>query len=116
VSAGGIVLVGTICKASGSTCGATTDAKPLICCAPPGTNGGALWALDATTGAVLNGGNPIIFTGGALRMPPTIDGDWIFVLDNSGNLYALTIDPSYPAIQTKYRAPNPHQATTWGMR
>jgi outer membrane protein assembly factor BamB len=84
----------------------------LICCAPTGNVGGALWALDASTGTVLGGGNPIIITSGPLRMAPTIDGNWIFVLDNNGNMYGLTIDPNYPAIDTKYRAPNARQRTT----
>jgi outer membrane protein assembly factor BamB len=87
----------------------------LICCAPAGNSGGALWALDASTGTVLNGGNPIIVTSGPLRMPPTIDGKWIFVLDNNGNMYGLTIDPSYPAIDAKYRAPNARQRTKWSF-
>jgi hypothetical protein len=127
-SAGGVVFIGTICTATGSGCAATTSStsgtrhltrstvgKPLICCAPPGNSGGALWALDASTGAVLNGGNPIIVTGGPLRVPPTIDGDWIFVLDNNGNMYGLTIDPSYPPINTRYRQPNARQRTKWSF-
>jgi hypothetical protein len=123
-SAGGVVFIGTSCTATGSGCAATTSStsarhrqtgtafKPLICCAPTGNVGGALWALDASTGTVLGGGNPIIITSGPLRMAPTIDGNWIFVLDNNGNMYGLTIDPNYPAIDTKYRAPNARQRTT----
>jgi hypothetical protein len=87
--------------------------KPLICCAPQGTGGGALWALDATSGTVLNGGNPIIITSAPLRVPPTIDGNWIFVLDNGGNLYALTLDPNYAATSTKQRAVDSRMLKVW---
>ncbi|MGD0475998.1 MAG: malectin domain-containing carbohydrate-binding protein [Candidatus Velthaea sp.] len=83
VSAGGVVFAGTV----------------------NGT-GGDLWAIDASTGAVLNGGNPLLPTSANLRMPATIDGNWVFVLDNSGNMYGLTTDPSYPTIQAIYRAPD----------
>ena len=125
VSAGGVVFIGTICTPSGNSCSATTTAaslrattsavrKPLICCAPTGTGGGALWALDASTGAVLNGGNPLIITVGALRVPPTIDGKWIFVLDDDGNMYGLTVDSTVPAIQTKMRQPSSRRRTHWG--
>jgi hypothetical protein len=124
-SAGGVVFVGSICTSTATGCSATTSStsarprsggnKPLICCAPPGNSGGALWALDASTGTVLNGGNPLIITNGPLRMAPTIDGNWIFVLDNKGNLYGLTIDPSYPAINTRYRAADPRQRERWNF-
>jgi outer membrane protein assembly factor BamB len=80
VSAGGVVFSGT---AAGN-----------------GT-GGALWAIDASAGTVLGGGAPILTTGGYIRMPATIDGDWVFVLDNSGNLYALTADSRYAAIAAR---------------
>ncbi len=124
VSAGGVVFVGTICTPSGNGCGATTTSsaarktqgsvrKPLICCAPPGGGGGAVWALDASSGAVLNGGNPIIITAAPLRVPPTIDGDWIFVLDNAGNMYALTLDPKYTATSTKQRSVDARMLKTW---
>jgi hypothetical protein len=46
-------------------------------------------------------------------MPVTIDGKWVFVLDNNGNLYAYTTDSSYPAIQAKYRAPTALQRMSW---
>ena len=124
-SAGGVVFVGTICTSTGSGCSATTSGtsarernganRPLICCAPPGNSGGALWAVDGSTGTVLNGGNPLIITNGPIRMPPTIDGKWIFILDNKGNMYGLTIDPSYPAINAKYRAADPRQRARWSF-
>jgi hypothetical protein len=125
VSAGGVVFVGTICSPSGNTCGATTSSKtisrtaqsgtrkPLICCAPPGTGGGALWALDASTGALLNGGNPLIITSGPIRMPATIDGNWVFVIDNSGNLYGLTIDQNYKAIDATQHAVDSRMLKVW---
>jgi len=129
VSAGGVVFVGTICTVSGDTCDATSASTSVvrrsgsaarrraICCAPAGSSGGAVWALDASTGNVLNGGDPLIVTGSPLRTPPTIDGNWIFVLDNGGNLYGLTIDPSYPAIGLKYHASDARRArqqASWG--
>jgi len=115
VSAGGVVFVGTMCTVAGTTCSATTTSSidrraaaarriPEICCSPAGSGGGAVWALDASTGAVLNGGTPLIITGAALRMPPTIDGNWLYVLDNNGDLYGLTIDQTVPASATsRYR-------------
>jgi hypothetical protein len=76
-------------------------------------SGGAVWALDASTGALLNGGGPFLHTGGAMRMPATIDGDWVYIIDNNGNLYGLTIDSSYPTIQAKLRVPTAQQRMTW---
>jgi hypothetical protein len=55
-----------------------------------------------------------LHTGGAMRMPVTIDGDWVFVIDNNGNLYGLTTDSRFATIQAKYRAPTARQrATPW---
>ena len=82
VTAGGVVFIATPCTVSGSTCGA------------PGTLNGAVWALSATTGAVLGGGNPILTTADTIRMAPTVDGLWMWVSDQGGNLYALTLDPT----------------------
>jgi hypothetical protein len=124
VSAGGVVFVGTPCTSNGSGgCTATTDAlghrvsaatvRPKICCAPPGPGRGALWALDASTGAVLNGGLPLVLTNAPLRAPPTIDGNWIFAVDMSGNMYGLTIDPNVPAKQTRTRAVDPRVIHRW---
>jgi hypothetical protein len=62
---------------------------------------GALWALDATTGTILNGGKPLLFTGDVIRMAPVVDGNWLWVIDNSGNFYGLTIDPSVPKIAAR---------------
>jgi hypothetical protein len=90
VTAGGVVFIGTSCTPSGSSCGT------------PGTLQGAVWAVDATTGTVLNGANPVLITGDTIRMAPTVDGKWMWVCDQSGNLYALTIDPS---VQSQHRTP-----------
>ena len=85
VSAGGVVFVGTACTPTGAgTCAgspsasasqritagaaghlaaATGPRKLAVCCSPPGSAvGGAIWALNAFTGAVLNGGNPLLTT------------------------------------------------------
>ena len=83
VSAGGVVFAGTV-----------------------NGRGGSVWAVDASTGSVLDGGSPLLQTSGNIRVPATIDGDWVFVLDDNGNMYGLTIDPKYAAIQTQYRAPD----------
>jgi hypothetical protein len=89
VTAGGVVFLGTPCTSDGAGgCGA------------PGTVNGALWAVDATTGSVLNGGKPLVITGDNIRMAPSADGQWVFVLDGSGNFYGLTIDPSVKAATT----------------
>lgn len=124
-SAGGVVFIGTGCTPSGTACAATvpssvarkntnsTVRKPLICCSPPGTGGGALWALDASSGTVLNDGNPLIITSGPIRMPPTIDGNWLFVLDNAGNLYALTLDATFAAQSTKQHVIDSRMLKRW---
>jgi outer membrane protein assembly factor BamB len=93
----------------------TTGARrrPAICCAPSGPGDGALWALDASTGSVLNGGKPLIYTSGPLRVPPTIDGNWVFVLDNNGDMYALTIDPAYAAISARVRSVDSRMLRQW---
>ena len=66
--------------------------------------GGVVWALNASTGTILNGGQPFLHTGGSMRMPVTIDGNWVFVIDNNGNLYGFTTDPRFATIQATYRA------------
>ncbi len=90
VTAGGVVFLGTACTPNGSGgCGA------------PGAKGGALWAVDAATGTVLGGGNPLLITGDDIRMAPSIDGQWLWLIDDSGNLYALTLDPSVPTLAAR---------------
>jgi hypothetical protein len=81
VSAGGVIFAGSV---NGS--------------------GGDVWAIDAGSGTILNGGGPILHTSGSLRVPPTIDGNWVYIIDNSGDLYGFTIDPKYAAIQPQYHA------------
>jgi hypothetical protein len=76
-------------------------------------SGTGVWALNASTGAILGGG-PFLRTGGSMRMPVTIDGNWVFVIDNNGNLYGLTTDTNFPTVQAKFRAPAGRQLTrTW---
>jgi len=126
-SAGGVVFVGTLCTPDGnggclasssSTSSsarrvAATLRKPSICCAPPAAGDGALWAIDASTGAVLNGGEPLIYTSAPIRVPPTIDGNWIFVLDNNGEMYGLTIDSNFAAVAAKARAIDSRMLKSW---
>ena len=50
VTAGGVVFMGTPCTSNGSGG-----------CGTPGALNGALWAIDASTGTVLGGGNPVLF-------------------------------------------------------
>jgi hypothetical protein len=85
-SAGGVVLMGTPC---------TPNAQMTNCVTPTAAQAqGAVWALDATTGAVLNGGAPIVITAYPVRMPPVVDGQWIFIQDVNGGLYGLEINSS----------------------
>jgi hypothetical protein len=88
VTAGGVVFMGTNCTSNGhGGCGA------------PGTVNGAVWAVDAAAGTLLgSGGNPVLVTGDRVIMAPAVDGEWVYVLDNSGNLYGLTVNPAFPAI------------------
>jgi hypothetical protein len=77
-------------------------------------SGGTVWALNASTGTILNSGQPLLHTGGAMRMPVTIDGNWVFVIDNNGNLYGLTTDARFPTVQATLRKPTGRQRTpTW---
>jgi hypothetical protein len=90
VTAGGVVFIGTPCTSNGSGgCGA------------PGALNGAVWAVDGLTGNVLGGGKPVLVTGDNIRMAPSADGLWVFVLDGSGNFYGLTVDPSVKAVALK---------------
>jgi len=66
-------------------------------------SGTSMFEINATTGAILNGGAPFLTTNGQMRMPVTIDGSWVFVIDNSGDLYAFTIDPRFGTVQPKMR-------------
>ena len=75
--------------------------------------GNAVWALDASTGAILNGGQPFAQTSGTMRMPATIDGDWVFIIDNNGNLYGYTTDSRYAAIRATARISTARQRWRW---
>lgn len=87
VTAGNVVLIASPCTPNGNAgCGA------------PGVAQGAVWAVNAQTGEVLGGGKPILITGDSIRMAPSADGLWMWVIDSSGNLYALSVDPTVKAI------------------
>ncbi|MBD5635591.1 MAG: hypothetical protein IAI49_14030 [Candidatus Eremiobacteraeota bacterium] len=103
VTAGGIVFLGTPCTTTGSGG-----------CGTPGALSGAVWAIDASTGNVLGGGNPILYTGDNVRMAPTIDGKWMWVLDDSGNFYGLTVDTSVPGIAIRHAASRGLRSIHWG--
>jgi len=96
VTAGGVVFLATPCTQSGKGCGSPQN---------NGYTNGALWAVDATAGTLLaNGsgaGNPVLVTPSDIRMAPSADGSWLWVVDNSGKLYGLTVDPSVPAIRER---------------
>jgi hypothetical protein len=101
VTSGGVVFMGTPCTPNSSNTG---------CASPGSTIAGALWAVDANTGTVLNGSNPLVVTADRIWMPPTVDGDWMWLVDNSGNLYAFTIDTSVPAssVRRARQIPRPY--------
>jgi len=67
--------------------------------APQGDNGGALWAVDASSGAILNGGQPVLETRDRIRMAPVISGNWLWLFDNGGDLYGMTLDANVPAVR-----------------
>ncbi|HEY6235469.1 MAG TPA: hypothetical protein VIW69_10240, partial [Candidatus Elarobacter sp.] len=94
VTAGGVLLVGTPCTPDGSG-GCQTIIGAQF--------GGALWALDARDGTILNGGKPVLLTADHIRAPATVDGKWVYVTDVSADLYGLTLDPAFKAIQSKQR-------------
>jgi hypothetical protein len=76
--------------------------------------GATLFELNASSGAILNGGAPFLTTSGSLRMPVTIDGNWVFVIDNSGDLYGFTTDTRFAKIQAKIRTLTARQrAPVW---
>jgi hypothetical protein len=62
---------------------------------------GGLFALDASSGALLNGGQPVFTANSSARMGAVVDGDWIWLSDNDGDLYGLTIDPNEPMLRTR---------------
>jgi hypothetical protein len=78
--------------------------------------GTSIWALDATTGAILGGGQPFAQTSGNMRMPVTIDGNWVYVIDNNGNLYGYTTDSRFATVGAKARAATARQRVMWSER
>jgi len=94
VTAGGVVLLGTPCQRD-STGG----------CTGTGAFGGAMWALDASSGALLNGGKPILTTPAQIRMGAVADADWLYVLDDAGDLDGLTIDSHFAAVANRFVKP-----------
>jgi hypothetical protein len=74
--------------------------------APQGSTGGALWAIDASSGAILNGGQPVLTTPGRIRMAPVVSGNWLWLFDNGGDLYGMTLDANVPAIPNRTLAEN----------
>jgi hypothetical protein len=62
---------------------------------------GALWAINGINGEVLNGGKPLVITGDNIRMAPSADGGWVYLIDDSGNFYGYTVDKSVAAIATQ---------------
>jgi hypothetical protein len=89
ITAGGVVFVGAPCDRD----------RRGGCTGRSATYGGALYALDAASGALLNSGEPLITTPGQLRMGAVVDGEWVYVFDNDGYLFGLTLDPKYPEIE-----------------
>ena len=80
-----------------------TAGNVVFVSSPTAAGTSQLWALDATTGAVLNGGTPVLTTSNLMRMPPVIDGKWMYVLDQGGNLYGLTIDPNIAHVKARFQ-------------
>jgi outer membrane protein assembly factor BamB len=79
-----------------------TAGNVVFVASPTAAGTSQLWAIDATSGAVLNGGVPILTTSNLMRMPPVIDGKWMYVLDQGGNLYGLTLDPAIARKQARF--------------
>jgi len=80
-----------------------TAGNVVFVASPTAAGTSQLWAIDATTGAVLNAGAPVLTTANLLRMPPVVDGKWIYVMDQGGHLYGLTIDPKVRAVKPKFQ-------------
>jgi hypothetical protein len=100
-----VVWTGTAFAASSFVSGVSRSAPTVtsggvvLVMAPVNSTGtGALYALDASSGALLNGGNPIFTANSSARMGPIVDGDWVWVSDSGGDLYGFTTDPSVPAL------------------
>ena len=68
---------------------------------PPAFPAAHYGPLTPPRGTVLGGGAPLLTTVDNLRMAPSADGLWLFVLDGSGYLYGLSVDTTVPAIKAK---------------
>lgn len=79
-----------------------TAGNVVFVASPLASGRSQLWAIDATNGTVLNGGSPLLTTAAFVRMPPVVDGQWVYVQDQSGNLYGLTINQSAPTIKADF--------------
>jgi hypothetical protein len=78
-----------------------TSGGVVFAWAPVESSGtGGLFALDASSGALLNGGRPIFTANGPSRMGAVVDGDWVWLSDSGGDIYGLTIDSNVPALRT----------------
>jgi hypothetical protein len=79
-----------------------TSGGVVLIWAPTESSGtGGLYALNASSGALLNGGKPIFTANGPARIGPVVDGDWVWVSDSTGDIYGLTIEASEPALRTR---------------
>jgi outer membrane protein assembly factor BamB len=78
-----------------------TAGNVVFVASPTAAGTSQLWALDATTGGLLHGGQPVLTTAHLMRMPPVIDGNWMFVIDQGGDLYALTIGSAAAKTQNR---------------
>jgi len=54
----------------------------------------------------------VLTTAALMRMPPVVDGQWMWVLDQGGDLYGLTLNADVPAIKATL-AGNPDPITRW---
>jgi hypothetical protein len=97
VTAGGIVMMGT----------------PY---GPTNAPYEAIWAVDASSGALLGGGRPIFRADGNFRMAPVLSGDWMYAFDGDGALYGLTLDPTVPTIKQQVMRHTAVRYSNWHSR
>jgi outer membrane protein assembly factor BamB len=79
-----------------------TAGNVVFVATPLATGRSQLWALDAVTGSVLNGGAPVLTTPNLVRMPPVVDGRWVYVIDQGGHLYGLTVNAAVSTITSSF--------------
>jgi hypothetical protein len=75
--------------------------------------GGSVWAINAATGAILNGSKPLLETSGNLRVPPTIDGKWVSCSITAATCTALPSTSGYSTIHANRRANDSRQRIYW---